>query len=37
MIPRLRLAWRTRVYEWFQEGFDTEDLAAARRLLEKES
>jgi hypothetical protein len=23
-----------RVYGWFQEGFDTEDLAAARRLLE---
>jgi hypothetical protein len=24
----------TRVYGWFQEGFDTEDLAEARRLLE---
>jgi adenylate cyclase len=23
-----------RVYGWFQEGFDTEDLAEARRLLE---
>jgi adenylate cyclase len=24
-----------RVYEWFQEGFDTEDLAEARGLLER--
>jgi hypothetical protein len=24
-----------RVYGWFQEGFDTEDLAEARGLLER--